>query len=113
MLRNGTLIERWAWGSRVRLPDGAVVLGAPQHTDDYYATANRLGYGDDVVGMARDHDPAHAALCDWLGMADSVALRISAGLGGDPVTASAEEDAVLSLQRFCKLAGVKLFVDCG
>lgn len=110
-LRNGTVIECLEHGSRVTLPGGAVVLGLPHDTGDYRATAERLGYGDDLVGLARDHDPAHAWLCDVVGLPDSPALRRAAGLGGDPDVAAAEEGAVLSLQYFCRLAGVRLFVD--
>lgn len=109
-LRNGTVIECIETGSRVTLPDGTVVLGTPHDTDEYRATARRIEYGDDAMAMARAHDPLHAVLCDWLNLPDSPALRRSAGLDGDATIAAAEEDAVLSLQRFCRLAGVNLFV---
>lgn len=110
-LRNGTLIERPAWGSRVTLPDGSVVLGAPHDTESYRETARRLGYGDDVVQLAREHDPLHVWLCDALGLPDSPALRVSAGLDADNELAQAEEGAVMGLQEFCRKAGVKLFLD--
>lgn len=36
---------------------------------------------------------------------------VIAGLDSDSDLAGAEEDAIMSLQRFCRLAGVKLFVE--
>jgi hypothetical protein len=110
-LRNGTLVERLPWGSRVTLPNGTVVLGAPHETESYRETAQRLGYGDDVLQLARDHDPLHAVLADWLNLPDSPALRVAAGLDGPSALAGADEDVVMTLQRFCRLAGVKLFID--
>lgn len=61
-------------------------------------TARKLGYGDDVVAMNRDHDPLHRALCAWLGV-PSVALP-----DGQPGTelAGIEEDAVLAVQKLMR-----------
>lgn len=110
-LRNGTIIEVLPTGSRVTLPDGAVVLGEPHDSASYRLTAHEHGYGEDTLRMAQEHDPLHAALCDWLGLHDSSALRLAAGGEADPTVAAAEERAVLSLQHFCRLAGVQLFID--
>jgi hypothetical protein len=110
-LRNGTVIEMLLTGTRVILPDGSLVFGEPHDSEQYRETARRCGYGDDTLALCRDHDPCHAILCDWLGLPDSPALRAAIGLDADPVVAAAEEDAVLSLQRFCRAAGVKLFIE--
>jgi hypothetical protein len=107
-LRNGTLIEVLPNGSRITLPSGAVVEGAPHDTDEYRATALRLGYGADTLEMCQQHDPLHSLLCDWLGLGDSRSLRCAAGLEEESEVSAAEEAAVLSVQRFMRLAGVGL-----
>ena len=69
-------------------------------------TAQRLGYGDDVEAMNRDHDPLHRALCAWLGV-PSLAMRMAAGLDlteAEAALAALEEDAVLAVQRFKRAA---------
>lgn len=82
--------------------------GHPHSTGCYRATAERLGYGADVLSMTREHDPLHARLCDWLGLPDSYSLRRAVGLDADPTMAALEEDAVLAVQRFMRRAGVAL-----
>lgn len=67
-------------------------------------TARRLGYGEDVEAMNRDHDPLHRALCEWLGL-PSYSLSASAGHPVDPDLARYEEAAVLAVQRFLQMAG--------
>lgn len=107
VLTNGTVVEVLLTGSRIMLPGGEVVEGEPQDTDSYRATADRLGY-DTTLAMCQDHDPLHALLCDWLGLPSSFALRVAAGLDAESPLARAEEDAVLALQRFMRLAKVAL-----
>jgi hypothetical protein len=107
-LRNGTLVEVLPTGSRITLPNGAVVDGAPHDTDEYRATAERLGYGADALALCQDHDPLHAWIADALGLPDSFALRCAAGLEKESELSAAEECAVLALQRFMKLASVGL-----
>ena len=111
ILRNGTVISRVPQGAIVRLPGGETIRSRPQDTPEYRLTAHELGYGDDTLGMCRDHDATHAWLADAIGLPDSPALRVSAGLDRDGPLARADEAATLSLQRFCRLAGVKLFVE--
>jgi hypothetical protein len=107
-LRNGTLVEVLPTGSRITLPNGGVVDGAPHDTDEYRATAQRLGYGDDTLALCHDHDPLHAVVCAWLGLPDSFALRCAAGLEKESELSATEECAVLALQKFMRLAGVGL-----
>jgi|SRR6185503_4677262 len=95
-------------GSRVVLSCGHVIVGAPHGTEEYRRTAKRLGYDDDIAGMCADHDPLHQALAIWLSIGDSHSLREAAGLTCDHNLAIAEEDAVLAVQRYMRLAGGKM-----
>jgi hypothetical protein len=88
---------------RTTLPDGAVVWSAPVDDAESKARAERLGYGEDLWAMCRDHDAVHAAVAHMLGRRDSYALRRAAqGLPIDDL-AGAEEDAVMALQRLWNL----------
>jgi hypothetical protein len=102
--RNGTIAEPTLYGARVRLPNGAVILSTAQDNADYRATARRLGYGDDAIAMARDHDRFHAWLADKLGLPASYSMRAVAGQlpEADRELAALEEAAVMSLQEFCR-----------
>jgi hypothetical protein len=107
-LRNGTLVEILPTGSRITLPNGAVVDGAPHDTDEYRATAERLGYGATRSRFARITTRCTHGLRIALGLPDSFALRCAAGLEKESELSAAEECAVLALQRFMRLAGVGL-----
>jgi hypothetical protein len=100
-------IEVLPAGTRITLPGGEVVYGAPIDSNKYRATARDLGYGDDTLAMCRDHDPTHAALCEWLDV-PSHALREAAGLPRDAKLALLEEAAVLAVQKFMRAAGASL-----
>lgn len=95
--------------TEVTLPSGAVVTGYPQGNDHQAEVARRLGYGDDVLAMVLDHDPLHARLCEWLGLPASFTLRSAAGELPDDLAslAEAEEEAVIAVQRFARLAAVE------
>jgi hypothetical protein len=107
ILRDGTAIAVDHRGTRITLPCGTVVPGGPHDTEEYRATAQRLGYGGDTSAMCRDHDPLHALLADWLGLS-SYALRQAAGLATDDRLAALEEDAVIAVQRYMRHAGGRL-----
>lgn len=100
------------YGTTIVLACGAVVEGRPHDTDAYRATAAALGYGEGPEAALRccqDHDALHAALCAFLGIAESIALRQAAGLDDvDPDIATAEEAAVLACQKLMKLAGGRM-----
>lgn len=100
-LSNGTLITVGPSWAVVTLPTGEEVHAHPSPASP--AMAERLGYGDDVAAMTRDHDPLHARLTDWLGLPHSFSLRFAAGVDPDSELAGAEEDAVLAVQRFRRL----------
>jgi hypothetical protein len=95
-------------GSRVRLSCGQTIIGKPHHTEAYRQTAKRLGYDDDITLMCAEHDPLHQGLARWLGIEDSHSLREAAGLPCDHNVALAEEDAVMAVQRYMRLAGGRL-----
>jgi hypothetical protein len=78
--------------------------------DDKATTARRLGYGGDIAGMDRDHDPLHRALCAWLGV-PSHSLRVAAGEQLTPEEqqlAWIEEGAVLEVQRLMRHHGIAI-----
>lgn len=109
-LRNGTVIEADPAGSCIWLPCGAMIAGRPQDTDEYRATAARLGYGADTLAMCREHDPLHVLLCDWLSLPTSYAMLDAAGLldPADRELAAIEEEAVIAVQRLMRRAGGRL-----
>lgn len=86
-------------------PDGTKVPAAPQDTDDYRATAFRLGYGTDTWAMCREHELAHTELAELLGLPYSPTLWAVAhgekrAIIGAPGEMQAEEDLVLAYQRW-------------
>jgi hypothetical protein len=78
--------------------------------NDKATTARRLGYGDDIAAMDRDHDPLHRAVCAWLGV-PSHSLRVAAGEQLTPEEqrlAWIEESAVLELQCLMRNHGLAI-----
>jgi hypothetical protein len=98
--RNGTVVEINRTWTEVTLPDGRKISGTPEHSLTQVGMAQRLGYGNDLDAMCRDHDPLHAMLCDMLHLPTSYALS-------QPHTelAGLEEQAVLAVQEFMRKAG--------
>jgi hypothetical protein len=110
LLKNGTRVEVLPTGSRITLPTGEIVEGAPHDTDAYRATAQRLGYGvgpDAALECCRDHDPLHAIVSAVLGFpGGSFSLRDAAGMLPEELRelACLEEDLVLRAQKLMSLA---------
>lgn len=105
----GTTVEVWSDCTRVTLPSGGTVVGAPQDNDAYRAAALRLGYGADTAAMSREHEVGHAALCHFLGLPCSPVMSTVAGEPvGDVVTHWLEEEAVMAVQRLARAVGVDL-----
>lgn len=102
-LSDGTRVSAAGDRALVVLPCGAEVHAAPN--PDSPAIAQRLGYGEDVAAMTRDHDPLHAVLMDWIGR-PSHSLRVAAGLPHDEELARIEEAAVMELQRLIRRLGI-------
>lgn len=105
---NGTHVEIGPSWVVTTLSTGETIHAHPQDTADQRETAQRLGYGDDVAALTRDHDPLHAWLCAALGLSTSYALSQAAGLPADPVLAGLEEKAVLAVQAFMRRSGGRL-----
>ena len=104
---NGT-VQRFFEGCWVEteLPGLPLVVAVPR--PDQIRLCDELGYGDDLEAMTWDHDFLHAWLADVLGLDVSFSLARAAGAAiAPPGIAEAEEAAVLALQRFVRLAGVK------
>lgn len=79
--------------------DGTKVGAAPQDTDDYRATAERLGYGADTWSMCREHEIAHTFVTQALGLPYSPTLWAVAH-GHHNGEMWAEEELVLAYQRW-------------
>jgi hypothetical protein len=101
--RDGTVVQHGPGWCITRLPCGATVRA--RANADSAASAQALGYGDDVAAMTRDHDYLHAVLCDRLGV-PSHSLRLAAGLDHDAQLAALEEAAVCAVTRWGRAAGV-------
>lgn len=85
-------------------PDGTEVHAHPQHGADDVARAASLEYPD-VGAMTLDHDPFHERLARALGLPHSPTLwAVGHDTPVDSKLASAEEDAVMAVQRFMQLA---------
>lgn len=85
--------------------DGSRVPACPEDTDEYRATALRLGYGADTWSMCRDHELGHSWLAVSRGVGEFAArLDYSPTLwavahGGVFWDAVREEKVVLEWQR--------------
>lgn len=93
------------------LHDGALVHAVPHDTDDYGATAKRLGYGEDRDRMNRDHELLHSLIAAMLGQPESPVMRAVAEDRGEHDAdglLGIEEDAVLAVQRLAMAWGVNL-----
>jgi hypothetical protein len=101
-------IEIFPDSTRVTLPDGATILGMPEDTDEYRKTASDTGYNDDTLRLCHEHELAHLALCDFLGLSESPTMRMVASGSGQQWIADAEEAAVLALQNFANAININL-----
>ena len=96
-LSNGTLIVQGPYFCVTTLPNGKEVHAHPNF--ESAEMANKLGYGDDVASMTREHDALHSQLMDWLGQPYSYSLMQAAGENVDWEIANYEEAAALAVQR--------------
>lgn len=84
--------------------DGTRVHAAPHHNDEQRQTARRLGYGDDLAAMCREHEVLHTWLCERFGMPYSHTLWAVAhdqGPGCLPIHHQHGEEAlVLAFQAY-------------
>jgi len=104
-----TRVEIDAASARTTLHDGKQIPAVPHDTDDYRATAERLGYGSETGRMCVEHELLHTALAYWLGLYESPVMRAVAEDDGpvDGIT-SLEEAAVMAVQAYAVAVGVNL-----
>jgi hypothetical protein len=85
-------------------PDGTRVPAVPHTTKQYRQTAERLGYGDDVAALSREHEFIHSFLCQRQGLPYSPTLWAVAHNHGKGCISLAkqrmEESVVLAFQRY-------------
>ena len=95
--------------ARTTLHDGKQIPAIPHDTDDYRATAERLGYGSETGRMCVEHELLHTALACWLGLLESPVMRSVAEdeAPTDGITLL-EETAVMAVQAYAVAAGVNL-----
>ena len=92
-LKSGYRIRLGPDWAIVQLPNGRIVRARPNA--DSAASAEALGFGDDVAQLTRTHDPIHAILCNLFDV-PSHSLMMAAGC---------EHDAVLRVQKWARAAG--------
>lgn len=102
------MVQIWPDAVVTILPDGQQIFAMAQDTDEYRATAERLGYGEDTCRMSRDHELTHSALAALLGLPESPTLGRVARGEGDSTLTGLEENAVLAIQAFANAAGIDL-----
>jgi hypothetical protein len=92
--------------TNTRMPDGAVVQATHDEQEGQAALAAELGY-DSAAELNRHHDLAHSLLSRMIGLEASPTLTGVASRAYFKYW-EVEEQAVLALQAFCKVAGVDL-----
>ena len=108
VLRFGyTIVEIYPDSTRITLPDGAQILGAPQDTVAYRRTAKQHGYGGDTLLLCKEHEVMHIAVTHWLGI-ESATMRVLRGDSSMKALSDMEEAAVLAVQRLARAHGVDL-----
>jgi hypothetical protein len=101
-------------GARVTFPGGCDTQAWPHpEVHHYHVIAHRLGYGDDLLAYAREHELAHAVVAEELMDAPSYVLRmLSRGGVVDPKAAVIEEIAAQTLQRWVRANERPIVADC-
>lgn len=103
-----TLVLVGERGCMTVLPDGKRVPACPHDTDEYRATAERLGYGADTTRMCIEHELAHNWLDHALGMPVSPVMHAVAHGEPDCALHGLAEDAVMALQAYANALGINL-----
>lgn len=100
------LVELHDGWTVTKLPNGREVHALHAEQPGQAATAARLGCS--VEDMNRTHDLIHSLLAHALGLECSPALGAVAASLPSTALHAAEEEAVLAVQRFAFMAGVRL-----
>lgn len=103
-----------AFGATTIFHSGREVSAWP-HWDDhhYHALSHRLGYGDDLLAYAREHELAHSVAAAEFSNAPSYVLHALAH--GEPIDqgrALLEEMAALTIQRWVRANERPLLSGC-
>ncbi len=88
-------------------PDGTQVLGWPENTDSYKATAAKHGYGTDTTALCIEHEVLHVVLAHWLRI-ESHAMQAARGMLAHRGLCELEEAAVLAIQAYIRAIGAPL-----
>ena len=104
-----TVVEVWDGNCvRTTLPDGAVIMAAPQDSDDYRRRAWDHGYQHDTFALCAEHEVGHSLLAYLLGLPESPALRAAVTAQEATHLTNWDEAATLALAAYCNHAGVRL-----
>lgn len=98
----------WDDSTRVLLPGGEAVTGAPHYTPAYRATARETGYGDDVLLLCKEHELTHVSLCHWLGIESPTLMAVANRNTMWRDVFAFEEASVLAVQRLARELGIDL-----
>lgn len=97
-------------------PDGTQVPAAPNGDPEQAQTAQRLGYGEDVSAMCREHELLHTWLAERFDLPHSPTLWAVAheqGEGCIPIPAQHQEEAlVLVFQAYLNGRPAEAALDC-
>lgn len=92
------------WYTETVFHDGTKVSATPTRTPEQMETALRLGYGEDVAALCREHEILHTWLCERFGLPYSPTLWAVAHGQGDGCVAlhhqQEEETLVLAFQAY-------------
>jgi hypothetical protein len=97
-------VEYKSWGCITRFPDGNSIDARPHpELSHYHVVSHRCGYGDDLLGYAREHEIAHAFIAERFHDSPSYVLsRLANGEAVDPGIALLEEIAAQTFQRWVR-----------
>jgi hypothetical protein len=90
-------------GCETRYDDGTAFGAHPHDTHHYHVIAHRLGYGDDILSYAREHEVCHHLVGEtFFGGPSPVVWALAHGQQVDPSAAALEEAMVMAVQRWVR-----------
>lgn len=104
MMQIGTATVRYyPEGAFTTYADGTSYAAHPHDTHHYHVVAHRLGYGDDILRYAREHEVCHHIVSEWIGGHTSKVLwPLAHGRDPDPAEAVYEEALTMTFQRWLR-----------
>lgn len=83
--------------------DGTSYAAQPHHSHHYHVIAHRLGYSDNVLAYAREHEVCHHIVSEWIGGHTSKVLwPLAHGREPDAYEAMQEEALAMTFQRWLR-----------